>query len=122
MTERFQSVLESLADQSRVYAIKGNMPVYVTYSTVKALLFSATYAPVVFPIIAMIFDALHRGLDLSSFVQPIDLSPLCESKPRDVHVKYLDDGGVAVMCADQKYKVSGPVLKQSFPPLCVPDS
>ncbi|OIW32306.1 hypothetical protein CONLIGDRAFT_698959 [Coniochaeta ligniaria NRRL 30616] len=106
VTERFDSILNSLADQPRVYAIKGLMPVYVSYSTVKALLFSATYVPAVFPIVAIILDALYRGVDLTSLMGPIDLSPLCESKPRDPRVHYPDDGGTAVLCSDQRFRLN----------------
>ena len=106
--KRYQSVLISLADEPRVYALKGYMPAYVTYTTVKAMLFSAAYAPAVFPLIARTLDALYRGMDLSSFMPPIDLSPLCESKPMNALVKYPDDGGTAVLCSDQRFKVSGP--------------
>lgn len=102
---RFESVLSSLAEQPRVYAVKGSMPVYVTYSTMKAMLFSTTYVPVTFPIVAIVFDALHRKLDLSSFLQPMDPAPLCESKPRDPRMSLPDDGGTAVMCSDQSYMV-----------------
>lgn len=104
--QRFASVLDSLAEQPRVYAIKGSMPVYITYSMVKTLLFSIAYAPAVFPLIAMVLDALHRGLDVSTFMQPVDLSPLCESKPKDLRMQNPDDGGTAVMCGDQRFRVS----------------
>ncbi|KAB5576619.1 hypothetical protein GE09DRAFT_627797 [Coniochaeta sp. 2T2.1] len=106
LQQRFDSVLKSLADQPRVYAIKGTMPLYVTFSTVKALLFSATYVPAVFPLVAMVTDALYRGQDLSTFLPPIDLSPLCDSKARDMVIKPLDDGGTAVLCSDQRFKLN----------------
>ena len=106
--QRFDSVLRSLVDQPRVYAIKGTMPFYVTYSTAKALLFSATYVPAVFPLVAMVIDALYRGLDLSTLLPPVDLSPLCESKRTNTGYKPLDDGGTAVLCSDQRFRVSSP--------------
>ena len=104
--QRFASVLDSLAEQPRVYAIKGSMPVYITYSMVKSVLFSAAYAPSVFPTIALVLDFLHRGLDLSALWRPIDISPLCEANPINLQMLDPGDGGTAVLCGDQRFRVS----------------
>jgi hypothetical protein len=103
---RYDSVLQSLADEPRVYAKKGYMPVYITYSSFKSLLFTVAYAPSFFPVIGMALDALHRGVDMATFVQPVDLSSLCEATPRIGAIKSLDDGGTAVLCSDQRFRVS----------------
>jgi hypothetical protein len=104
---RFAAVFQDLAEHPRVYAIKGSMPVYVTYSAIKSLLFSIAYVPTLFPVAAAVLDGLHRGLDLSSFLhwQPIDMTPLCDSRFEDVRIKSPDDGGLAVMCSDQRFMV-----------------
>lgn len=106
--ERFESILNNLADRPLVYAIEGSMPVYITYSTIKALLFSATYVPAVFPSVAEVFDDLYRGVDVTRFLGPIDLSPLCEAKPKHLLRIFPDDGGTAVLCTDQRFRVSTP--------------
>lgn len=106
---RFWRILAGLKDNPITGIGPTKTPVIVSHSDVRMLLFASLYAPMIFPIIATLFDLVEKGLGelLAQFwVLPglYDLKPLCT-----LHLPawvYPTEAQVAIMCSDKRYPVS----------------
>jgi len=116
---RFLGVLNRIKKQPVVIISPFvTVPLVVTHSDIKSLLFSTLYGPTqVFPAVATIVDYLHRGFDdiLGQFIIPPAVIPLgiyCEQTlPSWL---YPTDALNAIMCSDKRYPVRNPIHGSSL--------
>ncbi|KAG9228384.1 TAP-like protein-domain-containing protein [Amylocarpus encephaloides] len=86
------------------------VPIVITYSDLKALLFGTLYAPTAtFTAVAIIMDLLHRHLDeiLTTIFRPppnLELPAFC-GPPQPASV-YLNEAQAAIMCSDKRYQLN----------------
>ena len=106
LRRRFDMVLADLAEKPRFFISETTYsPYLVTYSDVKRYLYRSTYSPREFPVLATLFDLLHREEPVP-LLAPVDIPPLCwDDFPE---YSYPNDGQVAVLCNDQKTAVGYP--------------
>lgn len=114
---RFEGVMARLrAEPLHIVHPYAHMPLLVSYSDVKALLFTSLYSPnTMFPTIALLVDLLARQLDISPLLTPLDLGSMCVTKDMTWPI-YPDDGLAGVMCGDKRYKLNEtlPELEKRF--------
>ncbi len=109
--ERFQTVMTAIQKQPLVVINQlSNVPVILSHSDIKSLLFAALYAPVqLFPVVAVIFDLLHQGFNqIAAYLSPqYDLQPLCGPPPPAS--SFPGEAQNAIMCLDKRYAVCYPL-------------
>ncbi|KUJ21744.1 alpha/beta-hydrolase [Mollisia scopiformis] len=107
ITKRFESVMDRIKKTPLMFANKNsNMPLIITHSDLKRLIFGTLYSPTgLWNIIATIFDALSRGQDsvLDSGIVP-ELPLLCQDLLP--YWAYPTDAQDAIMCSDKRYTLN----------------
>jgi hypothetical protein len=102
---RFDKTLARLTEKPRIIIGPSNIPVMLTVSDIKALLFTSLYMPVKsFPILATVIHLLHEDKDLGYLAITPELTQFCLSSYR--LRTYPDESGIAIGCSDRNYKVS----------------
>ncbi|KAH8663919.1 TAP-like protein-domain-containing protein [Xylariales sp. PMI_506] len=113
--ERYLAALQSLRERPRIVSYPGvNMPIIVTESDVKPVIFLALYSPyALFPVIAEFLNTIITDAPLHPFVFPVVLQPFCGNITIPI---WPDDAQKAVMCSDKRYKLNdtSPELQKRF--------
>lgn len=99
--DRYREILASLRDEPRIVIDpRINLPVIVTASDIKYLVFAALYLPrVMFLTVAHMLNAILIGAPLDPFVTPPVLAALCGDVILPI---WPDDSGPSVICSDAK--------------------
>lgn len=106
--KRFDETFSFLEKEPAVVLPRyANVPVMVTASDIKMVIFSALYAPITgFPLVAQILKALVEG-NMDYFVAAPMSNLLCHNLTLAV---WPDDAQKVIGCGDKRYKVQGPLI------------
>lgn len=109
---RLESVMDRLKTDPLTFTLpQVRLPIVVTYSDIKRVLFTFMYFPIMtFPLMATVLDMIYRGQDLGPLTVAPDLFPLCLSSLPLPY--YPEDSPLAIGCSDWRYRVRDPHLAQ----------
>lgn len=102
---RFSEVIIKLQEEPVIVApMHVRVPITVTASDIRQMLFSAIYSPVkLFPVVALVLDLIYRDEDITALATVPDLTAVCAPNLKLRH--YPDESNIAISCSDRQYKV-----------------
>ncbi|KAH8668263.1 Alpha/Beta hydrolase protein [Tricladium varicosporioides] len=109
--KRFKNIMDDIKENPiTLIDPNANMPLVVSYSDIRRVIFSTLYAPTTtYPGVAMIMDFIYRG-NLDILARIFTLSPMLELKPfcgpSPPAYFYPNEAQSAIMCSDKRYPLN----------------